>query len=498
MNRRNLLMSAAAIIGFGRAAWGASDSAPMAGMEMSGEGGNLQNRIRDLPIGVPFPEIAKLANTATEANVFSATLEARTAFHEFVPGISTQVLAYNGSVPGAMIEVFEGDRVNINFKNRIPGQVSTIHWHGLDIPADQDGNPTAPVSSGADRTYAFTIPTNSAGSYWYHPHPHGFTAEQVYRGHAAPFIVRSSTDPLSPELGDSVVFISSISLNSDGTIAENTDVDRFNGREGDHVLINGAKQPTLTLPPGSSRRFRVYNATNGRYLRLAIDGHYMTLVGTDGGLLSAPVAGLEELLLAPAERAEIVIDFQAKSGSFTLNSMSYERGWMGRDKPPAETLQLMTFELTGETAAPTALPAKLRVIEALGEPVSTKRITLAESMGMANGAMTMGFLIDGKSFDMGRVDLKSRAGDVELWEIHNTTDMDHPFHIHGTQFQIVERERNGRTAPSPYLAWKDTVNITSKETVRIKVRHTTAGLRMYHCHILEHEENGMMGTLEVV
>ena len=116
---------------------------------------------------------------------------------------------------------------------------------------------------------------------------------------------------------------------------------------------------------------------------------------------------------------------------------------------------------------------------------------------MANGAMTMGFLIDGKAFDMARIDLKSRTGDVELWEIANTTDMDHPFHIHGTQFQIVERERNGVKTPSPYLAWKDTVNITSKETVQIKVRHSTPGLRMYHCHILEHEDAGMMGQLEV-
>ncbi len=511
MNRRKLLLSAATVGGFGGIVWWANHSVKMngmAGMKMSGDGmagmdmskdkGAAIRRVRELPTGAPLPKIAKLANSSKISGQFTATIEAASALHEFVPGLATQVLAYNGAVPGAMIEVFEGDKVSINFKNRIPGQASTIHWHGLEIPADQDGNPSAPVASGADHAYEFTIPPNSAGSYWYHPHPHELTAEQVYLGLAAPFIVRSKSDPLSSELGDETLFVSSISLNAYGTIAENTDADRFNGREGDHVLVNGAKQPTLTLPPGSSRRFRVYNATNGRFLRLAVDGHHMTLVGTDGGLLSAPLAGLEELLLAPAERVEIVIDFQAQAGSFTLNSMAYERGWMGRDKPPAETLQLMTFELSGATVAPVPLPPKLRNIEALGEPVSTKRIAFAETMGMAHGAMTMGFLIDGKAFDMNRIDLKSRAGDVELWEIINTSDMDHPLHIHGTQFQIVERERNGIKKPSPYLAWKDTVNITSKETVIIKVRHSTPGVRMYHCHILEHEGAGMMGQLEVV
>jgi FtsP/CotA-like multicopper oxidase with cupredoxin domain len=499
MNRRKLLVSAATVGGFGGIVWWASKSAEMKGipgMKMSDEGTAIA-RIRELPTGAPLPDIAKLANSSKDVGQFTATIEAASTSHEFVPSLATQVLAYNGTVPGAMIEVFEGDKVSITFKNRIPGQASTIHWHGLDIPADQDGNPSAPVSSGTDHTYEFTIRPNSAGSYWYHPHPHGLTAEQVYRGLAAPFIVRSKTDPLSSELGDTTLFISSVSLNADGTIAENTDADRFNGREGDHVLVNGAKQPTLTLPPGSSRRFRVYNATNGRFLRLTVDGHHMTLVGTDGGLLSSPVTGLEELLLAPAERAEIVIDFQVKSGSFTLNSMAYERGWMGRDKPIAEMLQLMTFELSGAAVTPIPLPAKLRDIEALGEPVSTKRIAFAETMGMSNGAMTMGFLIDGKTFEMNRIDLKSRAGDVELWEIANTTDMDHPLHIHGTQFQIIEREMNGAKTPAPYLAWKDTVNIISKETVRIKVRHSSPGVRMYHCHILEHEDAGMMGQLDV-
>jgi FtsP/CotA-like multicopper oxidase with cupredoxin domain len=487
MNRRGLLISAAAF--FGASRWLKAEAA---------DAPKTIERIQELPTGATLTPPSKLANLSQQAGMFEATLEAGTSTHEFVPGLATQVLAYNGSGLGAMIEVTEGDHVKINFKNRIPNQVSTIHWHGLDIPADQDGNPINPIASGSDRLYEFTIPEGSAGSYWYHPHPHELTSEQVYRGLAAPFIVRSKSDPLSAELGDTVLFISSVSLDADGKISGNTEADRFNGREGDHVLVNGSKQPVLTVAPGSSRRFRIYNATNGRFLRLALEGHDITLVGTDGGLISAPVKGLKELLLAPAERAEIVVDFKTEAGRFELTSMPYERGWMGSGKPPEQTLALMTFELAGSAVSPIARPEKLRSIDALGKPSGKKSISFTENMGMTNDAMTMDFMIDDKSFDMNRVDLSSHVGEIEQWEITNTTDMDHPLHIHGTQFQIIERKKEDKTVIAPFLAWKDTVNITSKETVRIKFKHTSSGLRMYHCHILEHEENGMMGTLNVV
>ena len=510
MNRRKWLLGSVAALGVGgywlstALKYGVSPKG-MGGMAMgNGSEASMKmgmndagSRVQNLPEGAPLPELTPLTNSSKVANQFVATLDASLGKHEFVKGLATPILAYNSALPGPMIEVNEGDHVRIEFKNNIPQQPSTIHWHGLEIPASQDGNPTDPVASGEGRFYEFDIPANIAGSYWYHPHPHGFTAEQVYRGLAGPLIVHSKADPLPAELGDTVLFISSVSLNTDGVIAENTMADQFNGREGDHVLVNGVKKPVLTLAPGTSHRFRIYNATNGRFLRLNLDGHHMTLVGSDGGLLAAPVRNLEEILLAPAERAEIVVDFQTNAGTFALNTMPYERGWMGMGKPEPATLQLMHFELKGATAKPIILPEKLRDIAPLGEAKETKRLTLGETMGMANGGMTMDFLIDGKSFDLNRVDLKARVGEVELWEIYNGSDMDHPFHIHGTQFQIVEREKKGTKTPVQFLAWKDTVNITSKETVRIKLRYSTPGRRMYHCHILEHEDAGMMAQLEV-
>ena len=507
MNRRKLLQSIASFAGTGLAMWQVNGTAVSlaAGMQMPGMdmkmGGTMMaagERITELPTGQPLPELAKLANTSKQHGMFEAVLEAGPTEVEFVKGIKTEMLAYNGAVPGSMIEVMEGDKFKVTFHNKIVDQDSTIHWHGIAVPPDQDGGPAEPVKSGQKRVYEFEIPADSAGSYWYHPHPHGHTVEQVYRGLAGAFIVRPKTDPLPPELGDTVLIISSVSLNPDGAIAENTMMDFMNGREGDHVLVNGAKQPVLNVAPGSSRRFRLYNATNGRYLKLSFEGHEMTLIGTDGGLLTAPVAGLKDILLAPAERAEIVVDFKSAEGKATLVSLPHERGWMGGDKPEMVNLPIMTFNLTGKTVAKTPLPAHLRDIVDLGPPTATKHIELSEAMGMANGMMSMGFLIDGKSFEMARIDLTSKVGAVELWEIVNTTTMDHPIHIHGCQFQIIERELNGKKTANPFLSWKDTVNIVQGETVRVKMQQAHAGLRLYHCHILEHEEAGMMGTLSVV
>ncbi|TIO60779.1 MAG: multicopper oxidase family protein, partial [Mesorhizobium sp.] len=148
-----------------------------------------------------------------------------------------------------------------------------------------------------------------------------------------------------------------------------------------------------------------------------------------------------------------------------------------------------------ETMPP--LPERLRPIAPLGQPAVSRRLVFTETMAMNATGMEMSFLINGKAFDMGRIDLVARAGDTELWEIVNQADMDHPFHLHGTQFQVVERERDGKVARSPYLAWKDTVNVVRGETVRLVTRQERPGPRMYHCHILEHEQLGMMGIVDV-
>ncbi|WP_244512956.1 multicopper oxidase family protein [Ensifer sp. LC163] len=455
-----------------------------------------------LPEGQPLKELPRLSNQSAVPGVFKAELAAEPGVVRFAEGLNTPVLLYNGTNP--VIEASEGDKVEISFKNKIPGEPTTVHWHGMPVPADQDGNPMDPVTSGGERIYAFELPEGSAASYWFHPHPHGLTAEQVYRGLAGIFLVKPKDDPIPPEYGDTILMLTDLRIAADGKIPQSTMTDLMNGRVGDHVLVNGQKNPAMAVALGERRRLRLYNATNARFLRLKFENASMTVIGTDGGLIEAPVA-VDELLLTPAERVELIVSFD-KPGAARLTTLEYERGWMGPGKPNEAGMVLLTANVSDEAvAAMPPLPAKLRSIESLGNPVVTRRFVLTESMGgmnhgnmsMPSDSMEMKFLINGASFDMNRIDEVSKVGQVELWEVVNEADMDHPFHVHGTQFQIAEHEKDGKVTTPSYRAWKDTVNIVAGETVRILLRQDLPGSRMYHCHILEHEQLGMMGTVDV-
>lgn len=511
MHRRTFLTSLAGLVVAGPVA--AQMKHDMGGM--SGQGNHTMPMAGTNPIlpeGQPLKMLPRLSNRSAVPGIFKAELAAEPGFVRFAEGLDTPVLLYNGTNP--VIEAHEGDKLEISFKNRIPGEPTTIHWHGMPVPADQDGNPNDPVASGDERVYGFDLPEGSAASYWFHPHPHGLTAEQVYRGLAGIFIVKPKDDPIPPEYGDTILMLTDLRIGADGTMPESTMPDLMNGRVGDHVLVNGQKNPAMPAALGEKRRFRLYNATNARFLRLKFENASMILVGTDGGLIEAPVA-VDELLLTPAERVEVIVSFD-KPGAARLTTLDYERGWMGPGKPKEAGMILLTANVSeaAATAVP-PLPAKLRSIEPLGKPVVTRRFVLAESMGgMDHGStsmqgmdhssmptssesMEMKFLINGNSFDMSRIDEVSKVGQIELWDVVNDADMDHPFHVHGTQFQIVEYEKDGKITTPPYRAWKDTVNIVAGETVRILLRQDMPGPRMYHCHILEHEQLGMMGMIDV-
>ena len=455
--------------------------------------------VSPLTVGQPLTDLVRLANSSTTPNEFAATLVAQRASKAMLPGTSTEFWTYNSRVPGPLIDVFEGDTVRIRLENQL-SQETTVHWHGLPVPPAQDGNPMDPIAPGATRTYEFTLPVGSAGTYWYHPHPHELTAEQVFRGMAGLLLVRSRTDPVPAAIEEKLLVISDLRLAADGTIPANSTMDWQNGREGNYVLVNGQYQPVLTINPGQSQRWRFLNATNARYLRLALTGHTMTLIGMDGGLLRSPVPGLDEILLAPAERVEVIVTAGLSVGSTAvLQSLPYDRGTMGMMGSFSTTIPLLTVHYTSAATSPIALPGALNPIADLGVPTTTKRLVLSSGMGMGGmGGGMMSFLIDGKSFDPARIDLTSRVNEVEQWTIENRSSMDHPFHLHGTQFQVVSRTRSGATVTEPYLAWRDTVNVAGFETVVFNVVQHQLGKRMYHCHILEHESQGMMGVLDVV
>lgn len=452
--------------------------------------------VEKLPGGGSWGEIPKLVNTSSKPGLFKATLTAAPVQVPLLGGAPTEFWAYNGSLPGPLIEVEEGDTVEIVFVNRL-SQPSTIHWHGLPVPPEQDGNPHDPVLPGKQRIYRFTLPMGSAGTYWYHPHPHLHTAEQAYRGLAGPFLVRSRNDPLRG-IPERLLVFSDLKLDASGQIAPNNANDVMNGREGQFVLVNARRFPVLPFHPSGRERWRVWNACSARYLNLSLPGIGFTLVGTDGGLIERPVTGLPVYLLAPGQRAELVVDAEQNRNRADLSALPYQRGKMGQ-VPPEKILPLLTVDFSKvSNQRPAALPTQLARIDDLGPIKAKKQVVFSEQMSMVGGQHSMAFLVNGKVFDMRRIDLISKRGEVELWEIVNQSDMDHPFHLHGTQFQVLERELDEVVSREPFRAWRDTVNLKSKETVRIKTVQHFTGTRMFHCHILEHEEAGMMGQLKVV
>jgi bilirubin oxidase len=448
--------------------------------------------------GQLLPTLPSLPNTSADPLQFTASLSAAPSQLELQSGPPAGLWLYNGAFPGPLIELREGQRVSVRVDNRLPID-TTVHWHGLPVPPDQDGSPMDPIASGGARVYAYDVPAGSAGTYWYHPHAHQTTALQVARGLAAPLIVRSSDDPLSP-LPDVTLFVSGVRLDAAGQVSPMSPVDAMVGRQGEVLLVNGKRLPVHNLRPGTTQRWRILNATSAHYLRLSLEGHSLILVGTDGGLLAAPQPGLSEILVAPAQRVEVVVRVSGTPNArFRLRALRHAADSMGFGAYADD--DLMTVQTSAESPVPpVALPATLRALVDPGPATTRQRLRLDQAgmgMGMGAGMGMLNFTINGRTFDPARVDLTTQAGRIEEWDIVNGTMMDHPIHIHGTQFQLLRRQSGATITPAPFAAWIDTVDVPAGESATIKVRQTMPGKRMFHCHILEHEDAGMMGILDV-
>ena len=446
--------------------------------------------------GQLLPTLARLPNTSADPLHFTASLSAAPSQLELLSGSPTGLWLYNGAFPGPLIELREGQRVSVRVDNGLPID-TTVHWHGLPVPPDQDGSPMDPIAPGGTRTYTYDVPVGSAGTYWYHPHAHQTTALQVARGLAAPLIVRSADDPLAM-LPDVTLFVTGVRLDAAGQVSPMSPVDAMIGRQGEVLLVNGKRLPVHNVRPGTTQRWRILNATSAHYLRLALESHSLTLVGTDGGLLAGPQPGLSEILVAPAQRIEVIVRVSGTPNArFRLRASRHVTDSMGFGVYTDH--DLMTLQTSAESPdAPVAIPAALRALVDPGPATARQRLRLDQAgMGMGPGMGMLNFTINGRTFDPARIDLTTQAGRVEEWDIVNGTMMDHPIHIHGTQFQLLRRQSGATSTPAPFAAWLDTVNVPAGESVTIKVRQTMPGKRMFHCHILEHEDAGMMGILDV-
>lgn len=461
----------------------------------------------------PFPQPRTLEVRRAEG-VVEAQIAARQS-NLTMGGKPVQLLTYGG-FPGPTLRLREGETVRLNFTNNLP-EATNLHLHGLHVPPSVD-DPLALVQPGESRLYEFTVPKGSAGTYWYHPHVHGRVAPQLYAGLAGLLVVEGPLDAL-PELkgAEEHLLVLKDWLFSGNRIPAWTHMDWMNGREGSLLTVNAAVRPTLRAQK-ATLRLRLLNASNARYYRLALENHPLYLIATDGGFLEKPVE-LPELLLAPGERAEVLVRL-SRPGNYRLQALPYNRGAMmmpggsmgdpgmgqgmgmmnhggmgnrgdvGRMGMGATRLETLLTVVAPASPKPLPLPASLAPVERL-EPAratATRRFELGERMMQAE------FFINGQMFDPARVDVGAQLGSLEVWELVNKTDMDHPFHLHTYPFQVLSR--GGK--PAPYRAWKDTVNLRKNEVVRIAVPlRDFSGVTVYHCHIVEHEDRGMMGILQV-
>lgn len=386
---------------------------------------------------------------------------------------------YDGQLPGPVLELQEGDRLELVFENRLP-EPTNLHFHGMRIPpTGRADNIFLEIPPGERFAYGFDVPQGEAGTYWYHPHLHGSIARQMWAGLAGPIVVRGPVDAM-PELAacdERVVVLRDVAFER-GELAPHAPNDWHKGKEGPHLLVNGGYEPVWRMRAGTAR-LRLINASNARYLRLALsDRRPFFLIATDGHFLERPV-DVEELLLTPAQRADILVRFE-DGRDIDLLAPHYNRG-----APTPRLRNRFVLRMRPPPGArPLPLPDRLVDLPRLDvrAPDTTRRITMAM------------FLLNGRAYRHDRTDIAARPGDLERWRVTNVGTMDHNFHLHTWYFQVAARD--GR--PPPFRAWHDTVNLRPGETVELLVPLVgPTGRTVFHCHIAEHGDRGMMGNIEV-
>jgi FtsP/CotA-like multicopper oxidase with cupredoxin domain len=438
-------------------------------------------------------------------------------FEGKVVGGRSDALVSGAGYLGPTFRVRRGERVRVRFENALD-EPSIVHWHGLAVSQENDGHPRFAVAAGERYQYDFVI-ENRPGLYWYHPHPDGRTGPQVYAGLAGLFLV---TDPDDGARGlptgdhDLALVIQDRALSSDGALlyAPNPMV----GFLGDRIFVNGRAEPSFAVDAGTYR-LRILNGSNSRIYKLAFsDGRPLTVIGSDGGLLAAPVQK-PFVALGPGERVELWADFapagrdawlesQAFSvGAGMMGGMGMGMGGGGGRVQNGARFRVCRFDVRGggrRLAVPSRFEALAwrpeREVVNLDHPR-----TFDVSMGM------MRWSLNGRSFEMTELAPNERIklDTTEDWVFRNEAGMmmmAHPIHVHGCQFQVVERVAAPATRAMvdtlrPGIVdegWKDTFLLLPGERVRVRVRferHT--GLFLYHCHNLEHEDAGMMRNLLV-
>ena len=406
--------------------------------------------------------------------------------------------SFNGQVPGPLLEAAAGDDVRIRLTNNLD-ESTNLHFHGLHVPPTGTAdNIFLEVPPGEVASYAFRIPEHHpAGLFWLHPHVHGSVARQVSLGLAAPLVIRGALDAV-PEVAaarEHVLVLQDFELDRSGRPIDPGMGTLMGGREGTLVTVSGRTQPRYAIEQDGLLRLRLLSASVSRFYRLSLEGHSMHIIATDGGSLAVPQQ-VDELLLAPGERRDVLILGIGAGGVYRLMNLPYNRGsagMMGGALGSRTAFEIASVVYDGRAASPRGVPQALGNVDRLPAARARRTFVLSETMGMVRGrGMGMRFLINGREFDHMRIDDRVRLGEIEEWEYLNNTDMDHPMHVHTNAFQRVGADAQAEPA------WLDGIVVPARGRERIRIRFTDfVGATVQHCHILDHEDLGMMSTMQV-
>lgn len=439
-------------------------------IDITGFGWKSQNMLK-------IPELLEDLNP--DPNITEYQLNVQNGQTEFIDGKLADTMGYNGSYLGPVLRFTKGQQTNITVNNNLDAP-TTLHWHGLLVDGEQDGGPMQGIKPNQSWQPSFVV-DQPAATLWFHPHFIGTTADQVYYGLAGLIYIEDeiSKDLNLPDIygeNDIPLIIQDRNFNNDGSLDYRTSM--MGVVPGDKIIINGTIKPFLKI--GHEKiRLRILNASNSENLNLSLSNNLSFLmIASDGGLLSKPLSK-KSLFLAPGERAEIVVDV----GAVKKNTIALYN----------DNKIILEFKIDEQLENSPNIPKELVTISQIpigNDPI--RRVFDLESMGIEG-------TINGKNFNMDRIDEEVHKNESEIWVVRNLGGMmqtgGHPFHVHGTQFQIISRD--GKAPPLEERGFKDTVFVEVGEEVLLRVIFKYNGIFMYHCHILEHEDNGMMGQFRV-
>jgi FtsP/CotA-like multicopper oxidase with cupredoxin domain len=435
--------------------------------------------------------LAEAKDVNPDPKIVEINITAKVASVEVAPGKRVNAWTYDGGLPGPLIRGKVGDRLIVHFKNELP-QPTTIHWHGVRVPIEMDGVPDISqpdVQPGESFTYDFVL--RDASLYWYHPHV--FSAAQVGFGLYGALLVEDETDGVG--ITDQLtIVLSDIGFDKAGKLepAESGGpAGMVFGREGAYLLVNGKVMPTLRARSGAPQRWRIVNTAKSRFFFLDLEGQSFMKIGSDGGLQEKSVTS-DAMLITAGERVDLLVTPTGKPGSsVVVRAMLYNRGYGSVEYRSVE--DLFTIEFSNEPTLPKqTLPTITRKITP-PSPVNATPIKMVLTLPPQDANGQSEFRINGVPYWKAQP-YHAKLGETQMWTMQNDSDWDHPMHLHGYFFMPVDEKGE----PIRPMQWKDTINIPMKTTARFLVTFDERpGQWMFHCHILDHAEGGLMGTVVV-